>query len=59
MFESGVVQVYELERYIRDDVERYGVRLKELEKKLVGAYRDVVSIACLPIRRKTDFLYKK
>jgi transcriptional activator SPT7 len=34
--------VQDLERYISDDVERYGTRLGDLEKKLVGAYREVV-----------------
>jgi hypothetical protein len=32
-----------LERYIKDDVVRYGGRLGDLEKKLVGAYHDMVS----------------
>lgn len=33
----------DLERYIKDDVERYGARLGDLEKKLVGAYRETVT----------------
>lgn len=33
----------DLERYIRDDVERYSSRLNELERKIVGAYREAVS----------------
>ncbi|KAF8058681.1 hypothetical protein FPV67DRAFT_1720647 [Lyophyllum atratum] len=40
LFESGTSKVQDLERYISDDVERYGVRLLDLEKKLVGAYRE-------------------
>ena len=43
LFESGSSKVQDLERYISDDVERYGARLSELEKKLVGAYRELVS----------------
>jgi len=35
--------VQDLERYIRDDVERYSSRLNELERKIVGAYREAVS----------------
>ena len=43
LFESGVSQVSELEKFVSDDIERYGSRLLELEKKLVGAYRESVS----------------
>ena len=42
MFESGTSKIQELERYISDDVERYGGRLVDLEKKLVSAYRETV-----------------
>ncbi|KAF7965775.1 hypothetical protein HWV62_41801, partial [Athelia sp. TMB] len=40
LFESGTTRIQDLERYIKDDVVRYGTRLTDLEKKLVGAYRD-------------------
>jgi len=43
LFESGTSKVQDLERYIRDDVERYSSRLNELERKIVGAYREAVS----------------
>ncbi|TEB37911.1 hypothetical protein FA13DRAFT_1725533 [Coprinellus micaceus] len=43
LFESGVSKVAELERFITDDVERYGTRLLELEKKLVNAYRETTA----------------
>ncbi|KAF7783329.1 hypothetical protein Agabi119p4_2705 [Agaricus bisporus var. burnettii] len=43
LFESGTSKVQDLERYIRDDVERYSSRLNELEKKIVGAYRDTTA----------------
>jgi len=43
LFESGTTKIQDLERYIKDDVVRYGSRLGDLEKKLVGAYREAVS----------------
>lgn len=43
LFESGITHIRDLERYITDDVVRYGTRLNELEKKLVNAYNEVVS----------------
>ncbi|KZT01472.1 uncharacterized protein LAESUDRAFT_478191 [Laetiporus sulphureus 93-53] len=43
LFESGTTRIYELERYIKDDVVRYGGRLAELEKKLANAYREATS----------------
>lgn len=42
MFESGISKVQELERYVSDDVERYGARLAGLEEKLITAYRESV-----------------
>ena len=42
LFESGVTRIHELERYISDDVVRYGNRLTELEKKLTAAYEEAV-----------------
>ncbi|KAJ6469019.1 SAGA complex protein [Mycena vitilis] len=47
LFESGIPRVQDLERYISDDVERYGARLGDLEKKLVGAYREVTAVDLL------------
>lgn len=41
LFESGITQTSALERYITDDVIRYGGRLSELERKLESAYREV------------------
>jgi transcriptional activator SPT7 len=43
LFESGASKIQDIERYISDDVERYGARLTDLEKKLVSAYRESVS----------------
>lgn len=45
LFESGISRVQDVERYISDDVERHGTRLGDLEKKLVGAYREVVRLS--------------
>lgn len=42
LFESGSSKVQDLERYIFEDVDRYGTRLGELDKKLVSAYRETV-----------------
>ena len=42
LFESGITHIRDLERYITDDVTRYGTRLSELEKKLTNAYNEVV-----------------
>jgi len=41
MFESGSA-VEDLESYIFDDIVRHSTRLSDLERKLVGAYRDTV-----------------
>lgn len=42
LFESGTTEVQDLERYIKDDVERYGGRLSELDRKLDTAYQEQV-----------------
>ncbi|KAJ3826944.1 SAGA complex protein [Lentinula raphanica] len=47
LFESGISEIQDLERYVADDIERYGSRLTDLEKKLVGAYREVTSVEAL------------
>ncbi|PSR71540.1 hypothetical protein PHLCEN_2v12591 [Hermanssonia centrifuga] len=44
LFESGITRIHELERYINDDVVRYGGRLAELEKKLASAYREATVV---------------
>jgi hypothetical protein len=48
LFESRTSKVQDLERYISDDVDRYGARPSELEKKLVGAYGELVSPLLFP-----------
>ncbi|KAK7472167.1 Transcriptional activator spt7 [Stygiomarasmius scandens] len=47
LFESGTAKVQDLERYIKDDVERYGGRLGELERKIIGAYREATAVETL------------
>lgn len=44
LFESGITEVQDLDRYVHDDVLRYGTRMGELEKKLVNAYAEAVSL---------------
>lgn len=51
LFESGTTKIQDLERYIKDDVVRYGSRLGDLEKKLVGAYREAVRSSRFMFRR--------
>jgi len=43
LFESGVTRVGDLERYVQDEIVRYGGRLSELGKKLDNAYQEIVS----------------
>lgn len=40
--ESGIPEVRRLDGYIRDDVERYGTRLGDIERKLNNAWQDEV-----------------
>ncbi|KAG6856011.1 hypothetical protein H0H87_008413 [Tephrocybe sp. NHM501043] len=47
LFESGTSKVQDLERYISDDVVRYGTRLTGLEEKLVAAYRETTAVEVL------------
>jgi len=44
LFESGTAKVVELERYVKDDIIRYGSRLSELEKKLANVYSDATTV---------------
>ena len=50
LFESGITRIDDLERYIQDDVVKYGGRLTDLEKKLDNAYREAVSPPLYRIR---------
>lgn len=43
LFESGITRVGDLERYLQDDVVRYGSRLSELGKKLDNAYQEITN----------------
>lgn len=44
LLESGIPEVRRLDAYIHDDVERYGSRLADLERKLHNAWEDEVGI---------------
>lgn len=50
LFESGITRVYDLERYVKDDVVRFGARMTDLEKKLGSAYMEAVRSICLGYR---------
>ena len=43
LFEGGVASVHDLERYVKDDVLRHGVRLNELEKKVLNAFSELTA----------------
>ncbi|KAI0645053.1 hypothetical protein C8Q79DRAFT_1011164 [Trametes meyenii] len=43
LFESGITRIGDLERYVKDDVVRYGGRLSDLEKKLANVYREATT----------------
>ncbi len=43
-FENGGISVHDLDRYVRDDVERVGVKLRDVDKKLRQAMEDQVSV---------------
>ncbi|KAI0629579.1 hypothetical protein C8Q77DRAFT_1141217 [Trametes polyzona] len=43
LFESGITRINDLERYVKDDVVRYGGRLADLEKKLAAVYREATT----------------
>ncbi|KAG8684313.1 Transcriptional activator spt7 [Ceratobasidium sp. 395] len=45
--EHGISEVQDLERYVKDDVERYGSRLQDLERKLTQAYIEQTEAAAI------------
>lgn len=50
LFESGVTRApYDLERYIKEDIVRYGNRMGDLEKKLSHAYSEAVCLSPLGV----------
>ncbi|KDQ11985.1 hypothetical protein BOTBODRAFT_34839 [Botryobasidium botryosum FD-172 SS1] len=55
LFEHGTTEVSELEKYIKDDVERYGGRLLELDRKLSQNYQDQLDAA--PDAEEDDALF--
>ncbi|KAH7099858.1 hypothetical protein BKA62DRAFT_831355 [Auriculariales sp. MPI-PUGE-AT-0066] len=44
LFEHGIPDIAELEKYITDDVVRYGSRLSDNQRKLENAYRDLTTV---------------
>ncbi|PWN41705.1 hypothetical protein IE81DRAFT_324336 [Ceraceosorus guamensis] len=49
LHENGGADVRSLESYIADDVERYGVRLKELLRRNRAAYKDSLNASAVPM----------
>jgi transcriptional activator SPT7 len=45
VFENGAASVRDLDRYIRDDIERVGQKLRDVDRKLRQAMEDQVSTA--------------
>ncbi|KIP09038.1 hypothetical protein PHLGIDRAFT_103496 [Phlebiopsis gigantea 11061_1 CR5-6] len=43
LFESGVTRIHDLERYVQEDIVRYGARMTDLEKKLRNAYTEATA----------------
>lgn len=48
LYQNGTRDVNQLEQYARDDVERHGVKIAELAKKMQAAYTDTVSYVTTP-----------
>ncbi|CAI2172242.1 14779_t:CDS:10 [Funneliformis geosporum] len=40
LYENGATSFKDLESYVRDDIVRYGSKLKEIQRRLVNAYKD-------------------
>jgi transcriptional activator SPT7 len=45
LYENGVVELFDLETYIHDDVERYGYRLEDVHRRLQTSYQDLLSVS--------------
>ncbi|KAG8879166.1 Transcriptional activator spt7 [Tulasnella sp. 332] len=41
LFENGTMETQELERYIKEDVERYGSKIHDIEKKFAQTYQEL------------------
>lgn len=55
LFENGTLEVQELERYIKDDVERYGNKIADIERKLAQTYQDIAE----PLRFDDDAMFEE
>lgn len=55
LFENGSVRPSDLESHIKDEIEREGVKVAEMTRKVKQAYNEVVSHPhILPNRYDTD-----
>ncbi|CAG8440791.1 7097_t:CDS:10 [Funneliformis mosseae] len=43
LYENGATSFKDLESYVRDDIERYGSKLKDIQRRLEIAYKDSLS----------------
>lgn len=50
LFENGTMETQELERYIKDDVERYGSKISDIERKFTQTYHELTE----PITMEDD-----
>ena len=45
LYENGVSSVKDLESYVRDDIDRYGTKLGEIQRRLENAYKESLSVS--------------
>ncbi|RIA88033.1 hypothetical protein C1645_775983 [Glomus cerebriforme] len=43
LYENGVPSVKDIESYVRDDIERYGAKLRDIQRRLENAYKESLS----------------
>ncbi len=55
LFENGTLHVQDLERYIKEDIERYGNKISDLERKLTQVYNESVE----PTALEDDALFEE
>jgi len=46
LYENGRLAPSDIESHIKDDIEKEGVKLVDMDKKMGQAYRDIVSHYC-------------
>jgi len=48
LYENGGLAPSDIESHIKDDIEKEGVKLVDMDKKMSQAYKDIVSFPCYP-----------